>query len=61
MGLEEGKELGRRNLRKVGMPDRLGVGAPLKPQQEQDRGGERAGAGPAKGHAAATAEAAGAT
>ena len=42
------------------MPDRLGVGAPLKPQQEQDRGGERAGAGPAKGQAAATAESAGA-
>jgi hypothetical protein len=42
------------------MPDRLGVSAPPKPQQEQDRGDERAGAGPAKGHAAATAQATGA-
>ena len=52
MGLEEGKGLSRRNLRQVGMPDRLRLSAPLQPQQEQDRGGQRAREGTAERHAA---------
>jgi hypothetical protein len=58
MGLEEGSELSRGDLRQERSPDGLAASAPFQPQQEQSRGGQRASAGPAKRYATAAAKAA---
>jgi hypothetical protein len=58
MGLEEGSELSRGDLRQERSPDGLAASAPFQSQQEQSRGGERASAGAAKRYATAAAKAA---
>jgi hypothetical protein len=58
MGLEEGSELSRGNLRQERSPDGLAASAPFQSQQEQSRGGERASAGAAKRYTTAAAKAA---
>jgi hypothetical protein len=58
MGLEEGSELSRGDLRQERSPDGLAASAPFQSQQEQSRGGERASAGAAKRYATTAAKAA---